>query len=291
VGKVDASVPSIARVYDYVLGGKDNFASDRALAKQLLTLVPPIAELAVQNRRFLARAVTWAANQAIGQFIDLGCGLPTEPNTHESARAVIGDARVAYADNDPVVVNHLRALLANGNPGVSVVDGDVRDVAATLDGVRASLDLSAPACLVAGYLLHFFTADVARDMMAGYVAALAPGSCLVISVLHAAESEAADESLNTFSTRAVPVYSHPLADVASFFGPLELVPPGIVKARQWRPGPAKPPPRDNYALVGVARKRGPATIRRSLAEASTRDPPAIHPRADAQGVPPSIACH
>ena len=179
----DPTTPSIARVYDYVLGGKDNFAADRELADQLLGLVPLIAELAAENRQFLARGVTWAAHQGISQFIDLGSGLPTAPNTHESAQAVVGDARVVYVDNDPVVVAHLRALLAQGNPGVSVVDGDVRDVPAILDGVCTSLDLSAPACLVVGYLLHFFTAGAARDLVTRYAAALAPGSYVVLSVL------------------------------------------------------------------------------------------------------------
>ena len=252
----DPKTPSIARVYDYVLGGKDNFAADRELADRLLTLVPLIADLAAENRQFLARAVTWAANQGIRQFIDLGCGLPTAPNTHESAQAVTGDARVVYVDNDPVVISHLRALLAKGNPYVSVLDADVRDVAATLDGVRASLDLSAPVCLALGYLLHFFTADVARDLAARYAAALAPGSCLVLSVLHAG-SEAADESLGTYSSQAAPVYSHPLPDIAGFFGPLELVPPGLVGARQWHPGLELSvlPSRDSQVIAGVARKQ------------------------------------
>ena len=251
----DPNTPSIARVYDYVLGGKDNYAADRELADRLLARVPLIAELAVENRQFIARAVTWAANQGIGQFIDLGCGMPTAPNTHESAQAIIGDARVAYVDNDPVVVSHLRALLAQGNPSVSVVAGDVRDVAAILDGVRADLSLSAPTCLVVGYLLHFFTPGAARDLMARYTAALAPGSCLVLSVLHA-NSQAARDSLSTYSSEAAPVYSHPVPEIASFFGPLELVPPGLVDARRWRPDWELPslPPRENQVIAGVARK-------------------------------------
>ena len=251
----DPNTPSIARVYDYVLGGKDNYAADRELADRLLARVPLIAELAVENRQFIARAVTWAANQGIGQFIDLGCGMPTAPNTHESAQAIIGDARVAYVDNDPVVVSHLRALLAQGNPSVSVVAGDVRDVAAILDGVHADLSLSAPTCLVVGYLLHFFTPGAARDLMARYTAALAPGSCLVLSVLHA-NSQAARDSLSTYSSEAAPVYSHPVPEIASFFGPLELVPPGLVDARRWRPDWELPslPPRENQVIAGVARK-------------------------------------
>lgn len=257
VTKFDPNTPSIARVYDYFLGGKDNFAPDRELAQRMLTLVPLIAEAVVENRRFLARAVTWAASQGISQFIDLGCGLPTPPNTHESAQAVIGDARVAYIDNDPVVVNHLHAKNVKGNPGVFVVDCDVRDVTAVLADVRANLDLSAPACLMAGYLLHFFTADDARHLMARYSAVLAPGSCLVVSVLHAAETEAADETMDMYRSSTAPVYSHPLPDVASFFGPLELVPPGVVDARQWHPASEllDLAPRENYVAVGVARKR------------------------------------
>jgi len=257
VAKVDPNTPSIARVYDYVLGGKDNFAADRELAGRLLDLIPQIAELAVENRQFLARAVTWAAEQGVSQFIDVGCGLPTDPNTHESARAVAGDARVAYVDNDPVVVNHLRALVANGNPGVTVVAANVRDVAAVLDDVRPDLDLSAPVCLVAGYLLHFFTAAVARDMMRGYAAALAPGSYLVVSVLHA-EGEAGDEGLDMYSSAAAPVYSHPLPEVTGFFGGLRLIPPGLVQARQWHAAAQSPkvPPRGTHHVVaGVARKQ------------------------------------
>jgi O-methyltransferase involved in polyketide biosynthesis len=257
VAKFDPSTPSIARVYDYVLGGKDNFAADRELGDRLLALLPLIAEQSLQNRQFLSRAVTWAANQGIGQFIDLGCGLPTEPNTHESVQAIAEDARVAYVDNDPVVVTHLRALFAKGNPRVSVVDGDVRDVAAILDGVRAGLDLSAPACLVMGFLLHFFTAEAARDLVASYVSALAPGSYLVVSVIHPDESDAADEGLSTYSSTAAPIYSHSLPDVASFFGSLDLLPPGIVNARQWRAGWEfqSLPHGDSYLLVGVARKQ------------------------------------
>ena len=262
MAKFDPKIPSIARVYDYWLGGKDNFAADRELADRMLTLVPPIADCVIENRQFLSRAVTWAANDGIGQFIDLGCGMPTAPNTHESAQAIKGAARVVYVDNDPVVVNHLDALLAKGNPGVSVVDGDVRDAAAVIDRVGEVLDLSAPSCLVVGYLLHFFTADAARELMASYAAALAPGSCVVISVFQAAKSAAADEGLSMYASKAAQAYSHPLPDVASFFGPMELVPPGMVDARQWRPGWELPnvPLRDNYVVVAVARKQSSETV-------------------------------
>jgi hypothetical protein len=138
----DPATPSIARVYDYLLNGKDNFAADRAVAEQLLAVAPLAAEVTRDNRQFLARAVAWAANQGIRQFIDLGCGMPTAPNTHETARAIAPDARVVYLDNDAVVLSHLRALTAKGDPGLTVVDGDVRETAAILDAAAAGTDLS-----------------------------------------------------------------------------------------------------------------------------------------------------
>src|SRR6202035_5486657 len=167
----DPGTPSIARVYDYLLNGKDNFAVDREVAERLLAVAPLTAEVTRENSQYLARAVTWAARQGVTQFIDLGCGMPTEPNTHQTARVIAGGARVAYVDNDAVVLSHLRALAAKGDPAVSVVDGDVREVAAILDAVAAGIDRSAPACLLMGFLLHFFAPDAAQDLVARYAAA------------------------------------------------------------------------------------------------------------------------
>jgi len=255
VQKFDPNTPSIARVYDYLLGGKDNFASDRDVAERILAAYPPLTDVVRENRQFLARAVTWVANQGVGQFIDLGCGMPTAPNTHESAQAIIGGARVAYLDNDPVVLNHLGARLAKGSPGVTVAEGDVRDVTAILDAVRPGIDLSAPACLLMGNLLHFFAPDAARDLVARYVAALAPGSYLVLSVGRG-DGEASNRAFGTYSEGAARAYNHPVAEFASFFGPLELIPPGVVDARKWHPGWEQSvtlPPRDGQTIVGVAR--------------------------------------
>jgi hypothetical protein len=255
VAQFDPSVPSIARVYDYFLGGKDNFAADRALADQQIAIAPLIPVMARENRQFLSRAVTWAAGQGIAQFIDLGCGMPTEPNTHESARAVIPAARVAYADNDPVVLGHLNALTAKGNPGVTAVAGDIREPAQILAAVAEGIDLGRPACLILGYLLHFSTAGAARELVASYTAALAPGSCVVISVVHA-DSDAADEGFGGYSKSVVPVYNHSAADFTRFFGPLELIPPGAVDARRWRPGwegDLNLKKREGYVLAAVAR--------------------------------------
>jgi O-methyltransferase involved in polyketide biosynthesis len=252
VADFDPNTPSIARVYDYLLNGKDNFAADRELAERLLAVAPLTAEVTRENRQFLARAVTWTAKQGISQFIDLGCGMPTAPNTHETARAIAADARVAYVDNDAVVLSHLHALAAKGDPSVTVVDGDVREADTILDAVAAGIDLAAPACLLMGYLLHFFAPDAARDLVARYVAALAPGSYLVLSAGRADS----DEGFGTYSAGGTRVYNHSVPEFASFFGPLEPMPPGVVDAREWRPDWAQPvhfPPREGQVIVGVAR--------------------------------------
>jgi hypothetical protein len=255
VADVDPSTPSIARIYDYLLNGTDNFAVDRAVAEQLLAAAPLAAEVMRENREFLARAVTWVASQGISQFIDLGCGMPTVPNTHQSARAVVAEARVAYVEIDPVALSHLRALAAAGDPGVTVVDGDVREVALILDAIRAGIDLTKPACLSMGALLHFFPPDAARDLVASYVAALAPGSYVVLTVGRG-DSDEADKGFGAYSSASVQVYNHSVPDFLSFFGPLELVPPGAVDARAWDPAKDTPeplPPRAGQSLVGVAR--------------------------------------
>ncbi len=203
VADFDPTTPSIARVYDYLLDGKDNFAVDREAAERLKAVAPLTVEVTRENRQFLARAVTWAANQGITQFIDLGCGMPTVPNTHGTARAIAAGARVVYLDNDAVVLSHLRALAVKGNPSVTVVDGDVSEVATSLDAVAAGIDLSAPGCLLMGFLLHFFEPDAARDLVARYVAALAPGSYVVLSVGRA-DAEAAKAGFSTYCPGVAP---------------------------------------------------------------------------------------
>ena len=252
----DPTTPSIARVYDYLLNGKDNFAVDREVADKLLAVAPIAALVMRENRQFLARAARWAAEQGISQFIDLGCGMPTTPNTHQSAQAVDGDAQVAYVDTDAVVLAHLRALAAQGNPGVTVIDGDVRKVEVILDAISPAIDLSRPVCLLMGALLHFFPPDAARDLVAGYAAALAPGSYVVLSVGRADDSGTARGFGAYSSAGGAQVYNHSVAEFTSFFGPLTLVPPGVVDARTWHSEGGQPDPlhpRPGRALVGVAR--------------------------------------
>jgi O-methyltransferase involved in polyketide biosynthesis len=225
------------------------------VAEKLMAVAPLTVEVTRENRQFLARAVGWAASQGISQFIDVGCGMPTVPNTHGTAQKIIPDARVAYVDNDPVVLAHLRALAAHANPGVTVVDGDLRETGTILDAVAACVDLAAPVCLLLGFLLHFYPAEAARDLVAGYVAALAPGSYVVLSAGRG-DSDAADNGFGAYSSGGIQVHNHSVADFTSFFGGLELVPPGVADSREWHPDwdqPVHLPPRDGQVIVGVAR--------------------------------------
>jgi SAM-dependent methyltransferase len=255
VADFDPTIPSIARVYDYFLGGKDNFAADRELGERLISLVPSTPVTLRENKEFLGLAVTWVADQGIRQFIDLGAGMPTAPSTHQTAQAVVPGARVAYVDNDPVVLSHLNALSAKGNTGVTVVDGDVRDADTILRAVAKGIDLNESACLIMGSLLHFFAPQDARDLVARYATALAPGSYLILT-MGIASGEAAQQFRRMYSEGPSKLYLHSPEDFATFFGPLELVPPGIGDARTLRPGwdeVPTAPPREGWMIVGIAR--------------------------------------
>ena len=250
----DPSAPSIARIYDYFLGGRDNFAADRALAQRLMDLFPPIPVAVRENKQFLDYAVGWIAGEGTGQFIDLGCGLPTTPSTHGSARIVNPAARVAYVDTDPIVVSHLRGLPIREQAGLTIVQGDVRDTDNVLAAVSAGIDLSARSCLVMAALLHFFPVEASRDLVARYAAALAPGSYLILT-MGLADGPAADRFFALYSKGSAPLYKHSAADFASFFGDLPLLPPGIADARAWHPNwPVVPVPakRDGEIIVAVA---------------------------------------
>lgn len=251
----DPSKPSIARVYDYLVGGKDNFPSDRVLAEKLLAISPSVGVMFRENREFLARAVTWTAEQGVDQFIDLGSGLPTPPSTQDSAQAVLPDARVVYVDNDPVVTNHLRAE-ANNNATAASLDMDVNDVEDVIKAVAGHLDLSRPSCLLMGAMLHFYDAAAARDLLARYVVALAPGSYVALTVGQAAPGAETDRMISLYSAGPHPVRVHPLDDFTAFFDGLDLVPPGVADARVWQPNRERVPqatPRAAWTLVGLAR--------------------------------------
>jgi SAM-dependent methyltransferase len=251
----DPSTPNTARVYSRLLGGKDHFPSDRGEADGLLEIYPPLAQMARENRAFIAEAASYAAGQFIDQFIDLGAGLPVFPMVHQAARTVLPEARVAYVDLDPMVLAHGRALLAG--PGVAVVEADLRDPAAVLADpeLQAAIDPAEPVCVILGAVLHFLDAGTAREVTAGWARLIAPGSCLVIScATH--DDEALAKRLAAEYT-AGQFVNHTGEDVKSFFAGLEMVGPGISEAQTWRPWRGEPVlrRREGHVLGGVARLR------------------------------------
>ena len=252
---LDTSAPNMARVYSRLLGGKDHFAADRAEAQRLVALYPPLPALVRENRAFLIKAAGWAARQGIGQFIDLGAGLPVSPSVHQAARAVRPAARVAYVDIDPVVLSHAVALLATGD-GVAAVDADLRDPAAVLghQDLRAVIDPGRPVCVILGAVVHFLDPQAARAVTAGYTSLLAPGSCLVLSCARF-ENEALARQLAQEYTAAT-WYNHSPADITEFFGGLELAGPGVTEARTWPKRPPAADGRNGHVLAGVGRIPG-----------------------------------
>jgi S-adenosyl methyltransferase len=247
------SRPNIARVYDYWLGGKDNFAADRDEADRLLQAYPLLPAKVRENRLFLARAVNWMANQGLRQFVDIGSGLPTAQNTHQVAQAVDPSCRVAYVDYDPIVVAHARALL--GADGVTAAEGDLGDPAAILgdSAVGQVIRLGEPVGLILGMVLHFFDAQAVGEIMATIVRSIAPGSYVVISVGSGDERTAARLAREY---TAETLYNHPPTQIARFFDGLELVAPGLADAGDWDPRGAACPPAETggHILVGVGRK-------------------------------------
>jgi SAM-dependent methyltransferase len=251
----DPNSPSIARVYDYLLGGKDNFAAYREVGDRLIAVFPAVVEAARENRQFLSRAVSWVANQGVGQFIDLGCGMPTAPNTHETAQAINPGARVVYVDNDAVAVSHLQAVAAKGNPGVTVVAGDVGDPGEILGAASPGLDPAAPVCVILGLLLHFHDPDTALSLVTKYTAGLAPGSYLIISMAHG-NGEDGERWFSTYSAGPARARNYSVPEITALFSGAELVPPGVVDARQWHPGWSDLPTlpfRTGQAICGVGR--------------------------------------
>jgi SAM-dependent methyltransferase len=248
----DTSVPNTARVYDYWLGGKDHFAADRAEAERLVALYPPLSALVRENRAFLIKTASWAAQQGIGQFIDLGAGLPASPAVHQAARAVRPAARVAYVDTDPVVLAHARALLATGD-GVTAVDADLRYPAAVLGHgeLRAVINPARPACVILGAVLHFLDPAAARAVTAGYLSLLAPGSYLVISCARFEDEQLAKQLAEEYT--AATWYNHSPGDIVAFFDGLELAGPGVTEARTWPDQPPEADDRNGHVLVGVGR--------------------------------------
>jgi hypothetical protein len=255
--RVDTTVPHPARRYNYWLGGKDNFEPDRASGDAIAAMFPTVRTAAIENRRFLRRAVRYLATQAgVRQFLDVGTGIPAPDNTHEVAQAAAPTSRVVYVDNDPIVMAHARALLGSGPEGATAyLEADLRQGTQLLrqPEMTQTLDLSQPVALLLVAILHFLDdADDPYTIVADLVRELPSGSYLVAS--HAAvevmapdmrakaEAAAASGQHGGFQFRT-------RAEFSRFFDGMELVPPGVVSVADWR-ADDEPQPRPTPAEVG-----------------------------------------
>jgi len=254
--EVDIDTPSVARVYDYFLGGSHNFAADRTFADRMIAAVPSTGWVVRENRAFLGRAVRYIGGQGVDQFVDIGSGIPTVGNVHEVAAAVIAAPRVAYVDNDPVAIAHSRAILA-GNPCCAVVGADMLDSTPVLrrPEVCDLIDLTRPVGVLLAAVLHFVTDDeVAQNLVDRLVADLAPGSYIAIS--HATAEQTGEEAgevqdLYTKAVANLALRSH--AQVTRLFDGLSVIEPGVVQIPHWRPDPGVEivgTPYPGYAGIG-----------------------------------------
>jgi O-methyltransferase involved in polyketide biosynthesis len=250
----DTSRPNIARVYDYWLGGKDNFAADRDLAEKIYAINPLVAEMVRANRAFVVAAVTRAAQAGVTQFLDLGAGLPTHPSTDEAAREINPGARIAYVDNDPIVVSHARALLAS-RPGVAAAAADLTDAAAVLadPGVSQVIDPGRPVCVIMACVLHFFDATKAQAVTAAYLDCAAAGSWVATSVVHIASQRM--QALPSSHYTAGTFINHGERDMVGWLAGWDMITPGIGEAHRWVSGiGGTPSSADSYVLCAAASK-------------------------------------
>jgi hypothetical protein len=258
--------PHPARVYDYLLGGKDNYAADRAAAEAALRANPHSRTPPRENRAFLHRAVHYLAREAgISQFLDIGTGIPTSPNVHEIAQDVNPQARIVYVDNDPIVLAHARALLTTGPAGrTAYMDADLRDVEGILNSadLRTTLDLNQPVALLLVAVMHFVPdAEDPWGLAAQLLAGLPSGSYLALSHLTGDFDPVAWEGVAEVCRRSgVILQVRPRAAVERFFTGLDLVDPGVVSLPAWRPSlvevgqPGQPSEAAVSVYGGVARK-------------------------------------
>jgi hypothetical protein len=263
---IDISVPNVARMYDYWLGGKDHYAADREAADRSTAAIPQLPWMAQENRRFLGRAVRYCASQGITQFIDIGSGLPTMENVHQVASQVTDEPRVVYVDHDPVVVRHAQALLAT--PRTRALHGDLTRPADILDDAAASgvIDLTRPVAVLLIAILHFIPDEAGpADAVAALRQAIAPGSFLVISHVQLAAGQMDGDEPATKEARELTQARKGIPhgngtrsrdEIAAFFGDMTLVPPGLAELWEWRPDPGPAAERSDVItfLGGVAKK-------------------------------------
>jgi hypothetical protein len=252
---IDTSVPHSARVWNYWLGGKDNYPADRRVGDQVLAVFPAIVENARASRAFLVRAVRYLAGEAgIRQFLDIGTGLPTANNTHEVAQRIAPEARVVYVDNDPLVLVHARALLTSSPEGATdYLDADAREPDRILSEAARTLDFTQPvALMLLGILGNIPDDDQARWIVKRLLAGVPSGSYLVVAD-GTNTSKQSVEGARVSAQGGHPYTLRSPEQIAGFFEGLELLEPGVVSAPRWRPdpSPAGPPPElDGYCGVG-----------------------------------------
>ncbi len=256
---LDSSVPHIARVYDYWLGGKDNFAVDREAAEQVIAAYPQILLDVRAQREFLANAVRYLAGVVgIGQFLDIGTGIPTANNTHEVAQAVESGCRVVYVDNDPMVLAHARALLVGVTAPTAYIDADLRDTGQVLAEAAQLLDFSQPVAVMLISVLHLIPdEDDPHAIVARLMEAVPSGSWLALSHpardVHPQQVSEAASRFNQLAPAKATLRTR--AEILRFFDGLELLEPGLVQVHQWRPGMAAPGHnREAAGYCGLARK-------------------------------------
>jgi S-adenosyl methyltransferase len=252
---VSGPEPNSARIWDYWLGGKNHYASDRILGDRVLTAIPRQREHVRANRAFLVRAVEFLVGEAgIRQIVDVGAGLPISPNVHEVAQAIAPDTRVVYVDNDPVVMAHVRALVPTPAGRVASVHGDLRDPRGILDSLAGTVDLNGPiAVLVLATLMFVADADDPARLVRELMAPLPSGSYLAIS--HATadlDPSAMAAHVAASAELGLPFVPRSYAEVGALFTGLKLVPPGLVPVQRWRPRWIAP--HTVYSYAGVARK-------------------------------------
>jgi hypothetical protein len=252
---IDATVPHSARIWNYWLGGKDNYAVDREAGDQYKEIFPGIAVVARTSRAFLTRAVRYLAAEAgIRQFLDIGTGLPTANNTHEVAQRVAPESRIVYVDNDPLVLAHARALLTSSPEGAcEYLDADIRNPAAILDTAAGLLDFTQPIALMLMGIMGHFTDEEAYPIVSRLLAGLPSGSYFALYD-GADTNEAFNHAQQGYNdSGAVPYYLRSPEQFTRYFAGLELVEPGVVPVPHWRPDPDAAPV-EIYSYCGVARK-------------------------------------
>jgi hypothetical protein len=249
--RIDTSKPHPARMYDYFLGGKDNYEVDQRAAEEFMRSAPEVREGVLANRHFMHRAVRHVvAEGGVRQILDIGTGLPTEPNVHQIARSVAPETRVAYVDNDPIVSTHSRAL--SDDPDTAVVLADLRDPRAILDHpeVRAVIDFDRPVALLLVAVVHFVSdAEDPAGIVATLRDALPAGSYLVLS--HATgdvHEDRREDAAAVYRSATASLNLRPHAGVLDLFGDFALVEPGLVRVTDWRPDEA---PRSDAPPIGI----------------------------------------